>query len=99
MIDFNALIEKHLKVKFKPKKAGRYYPSEIGSCIRKIWYSYMFPKETDAELMKIPYMLVVVDREIETYSVSDRLRSNEILGILPLPEFRAMVKTTIEAKI
>ena len=53
MIDFNALIEKHLKVKFKPKKAGRYYPSEIGSCIRKIWYSYMFPKETDAELMKI----------------------------------------------
>lgn len=53
MIDFNKLIDKHLIREHKPKKIGRYYPSEIGSCIRKVWYSYKKPKEIKAELLRI----------------------------------------------
>ncbi|HLC50973.1 MAG TPA: PD-(D/E)XK nuclease family protein [archaeon] len=53
MIDFNELIENHVKRELKPKDIGRYYPSEIGSCIRKTWYSYKFPVETTTEKLKI----------------------------------------------
>ncbi len=53
MIDFNRLIESHLHREVKPKEAGRYYPSDIGNCIRKIWYTYKKPKETEADLVKI----------------------------------------------
>ena len=53
MIDFNKMIELHLEREPRPKSIGRYYPSEIGSCMRKIWYSYKYPKEIDAELAKV----------------------------------------------
>ncbi len=53
MIDFNKLIDQHLKREFRPKQAGRYYPSEIGSCLRKVWYSYKMPRETEADLVRI----------------------------------------------
>lgn len=53
MIDFNKLIDKHLKREFRPKKVGRYYPSEIANCLRKVWYSYREPKETPAETVRI----------------------------------------------
>ena len=44
-INFNKLIDKYLVREYKPKEIGRYYPSEIGSCLRKVWYSYKNPKE------------------------------------------------------
>jgi CRISPR/Cas system-associated exonuclease Cas4 (RecB family) len=53
MIDFNKLIDKHLIREHKPKEIGRYYPSEIGGCIRKTWYSYKKPKQVKAELLRI----------------------------------------------
>lgn len=53
MIDFNKLIEQHLFREFKPKTPGRYYPSEIGGCLRKVWYSYKFPKATEMDLVKV----------------------------------------------
>ncbi|MCD6547053.1 MAG: PD-(D/E)XK nuclease family protein [Nanoarchaeota archaeon] len=53
MIDFDKLIHNHVKREEKPKVIGRYYPSEIGSCLRKIWFSYKYPKETESELLKI----------------------------------------------
>jgi len=53
MIDFNKLVEKHLEREFRMKKIGRYYPSEIGGCLRKTWFSYKKPKPTDIRLMKI----------------------------------------------
>lgn len=53
MIDFNKLIDKYLEREFKPKQIGRYYPSEIGGCLRKTWYSYKFPKETDVKLSRV----------------------------------------------
>ncbi len=53
MIDFNELIDKYLAREFRPKKTGRYYPSEIGYCIRKIFYSHKMPRATEAELLRI----------------------------------------------
>jgi CRISPR/Cas system-associated exonuclease Cas4 (RecB family) len=53
MIDFDKMVENYLKRENKPKTIGRYYPSEIGSCLRKVWYSYKHPKETEIDLVKI----------------------------------------------
>ena len=53
MIDFNNLIDRYLEKEFKPKTIGRYYPSEVGSCLRKTWFSYKYPKKTDTKLMRI----------------------------------------------
>lgn len=53
MIDFNNLTDNHLKKDFRIKVIGRYYPSEIGQCMRKAYYSFINPKETDIELIKI----------------------------------------------
>jgi len=53
MIDFNALIEKYVYREFRAKQIGRYYPSEVGSCLRKLWYTYKNPKEIDTEKRKI----------------------------------------------
>ena len=53
MVDFNDLIDKHLKRESRPKSIGRYYPSEIGGCIRKTWFSYRLPKETDKSTTKV----------------------------------------------
>jgi len=53
MIDFNKLINLYLKRDFKPKEIGRYYPSEAGNCLRKTYYSYVYPKPIEEDLMKI----------------------------------------------
>lgn len=53
MIDFNKLIDQHIARASKPKKVGRYYPSEIGKCIRKTWYSYNHPHQVEPKLLKI----------------------------------------------
>ena len=47
----------------------------------------MNAKVRDAQLQKIPYMLVVGDREAAESAVSLRLRSNENLGAVPLATF------------
>ncbi len=52
-IDFNKMIDNYLFREQKPKKVGRYYPSEIGTCMRKLWYSYNYPIETKPDLVKI----------------------------------------------
>lgn len=53
MIDFDKMIDNHLYKENRPKEVGRYYPSQIGSCLRKVWYSYKFPIDTSPELVKI----------------------------------------------
>ena len=53
IIDFDKLIETHLKRERKQKQIGRYYPSEIGSCIRKVWYSYKYPLEIEPDRLKV----------------------------------------------
>ena len=51
--DFDKLIDSHIKREYRPKGIGRYYPSEAGSCLRKVWYSYKYPAEIDPDLRKI----------------------------------------------
>ncbi|HKS70728.1 MAG TPA: threonine--tRNA ligase, partial [Ktedonobacterales bacterium] len=50
----------------------------------------MNAKVRDAQLQKVPYMLVVGDKEAEAGTVSLRLRTNENLGAVPLDQFIAV---------
>ena len=52
-VDFEKLIDKHIARERKPKSVGRYYPSEIGRCIRKVWYTYKYPTEIEPELRRV----------------------------------------------
>jgi threonyl-tRNA synthetase len=58
----------------------------------------MNAKIRDAQLHKIPYMLVVGDKEAEAGAVSVRLRTNEDLKAMPLDDFIAMAKRLVESK-
>ena len=58
----------------------------------------MQAKIRDAQLQKIPYMLVVGDHEVESGAVAVRLRSGEDLGPKPIRNFIEMAKEAIERK-
>jgi hypothetical protein len=54
MINTEDLINEHLKrEESREKIIGKYYPSDMGRCMRKIYYSYVDPKPFDADLIKI----------------------------------------------
>jgi threonyl-tRNA synthetase len=55
-------------------------------------------KIREAQLEKIPYMIVVGDKELDVSQVSLRLRSGEDLGSLSLSQFADRVKLIIETK-
>lgn len=50
----------------------------------------MNAKVRDAQLQKVPYMLVVGDKEAAANAVSLRLRTNENIGSVPVEEFVAV---------
>ncbi|HEX9698096.1 MAG TPA: threonine--tRNA ligase [Acidobacteriota bacterium] len=56
----------------------------------------MGAKIRDAQLQKVPFMLVVGDREAESGEVSVRHRSAGDLGSQPLPEFIAQARRDID---
>jgi threonyl-tRNA synthetase len=55
-------------------------------------------KIREAQLNKIPYMLVVGDKEMEEGKVSVRSRSGGDLGVMSLEEFSAMLHEEIDTK-
>jgi threonyl-tRNA synthetase len=55
----------------------------------------MNAKVRDAQLQKVPYMLVVGDKEAAAGAVSVRLRTNENLGSIPLDEFIAQAQRLV----
>jgi len=55
-------------------------------------------KIRDAQTMKIPYMLVIGDREAEAESVSVRLRSGQDLGAMPLEAFESRIRQEAESR-
>jgi threonyl-tRNA synthetase len=55
-------------------------------------------KIREAQLEKVPYMLIVGDKEMAASSASLRLRSGEDLGLETLVEVKGRIKTAIEAK-
>jgi threonyl-tRNA synthetase len=58
----------------------------------------MQSKIRDAQLQKIPYMLIVGDREMEAGAVAVRLRTEEDLGGRPVEEFIAMAQEAVAEK-
>ena len=58
----------------------------------------MNAKIRNAQMQKIPYMLVVGDREQEQGAVAVRLRSGEDLKTKPLDEFLSMAREAIDKK-
>jgi threonyl-tRNA synthetase len=49
-------------------------------------------KVREAQMQKIPYILVVGDKEVEAGGVNVRLRSGENVGLRVLPELLAMMR-------
>ncbi|NIO23185.1 MAG: Dna2/Cas4 domain-containing protein [Candidatus Aenigmarchaeota archaeon] len=92
MIDFEKLIDSHLNREFRPKDIGRYYPSEIGNCLRKVWFSYKKPKEVDKEKLKIFQVGLMLHDFISEVLRSEktpdvRLIQSEVPFRLNFPEF------------
>jgi threonyl-tRNA synthetase len=58
----------------------------------------MNAKIRDAQLQKIPYMLVVGNREEGAGGVSVRLRTNEDRGMIALTEFLDHLREVVETK-
>jgi len=57
----------------------------------------MNAKIRDAQLQKVPYMLIVGDREAKAGAVSVRLRSEEDLGAIPLADFISRISAAVES--
>ena len=55
-------------------------------------------KIREAQLEKVPYMLVVGDRDMEAGTVSPRHRSEGDLGAMSLDEFSAMLRQVVDSK-
>jgi threonyl-tRNA synthetase len=80
------------KVAEKLRAAG--YRVEVDSRSER-----MNAKIRDAQMQKIPYMLVVGDREAETGEVAVRLRSEEDLGAMPVEDLLSKIQDDIQAGI
>ena len=58
----------------------------------------MQAKIRDAQMQKIPYMLVIGGREVEANAVAVRQRDEQDLGAMPVAEFIAKIKEQINTK-
>ena len=55
-------------------------------------------KIREATMEKVPYMIVVGDRDMENNTVSVRLRTGEDLGAMPMADFIAKLKAVVDSK-
>jgi len=53
IIDFDKLIDKYLYRDVRPRIPGRYYPSEVGQCLRKSWFAIKMPKPAEPNVTKV----------------------------------------------
>ena len=58
----------------------------------------MNAKIRDAQLQKVPYMLVVGDKEAEANTVNVRLRNGENLGALPVADLLRRMEEEIKKR-
>ena len=58
----------------------------------------MQAKIRQAQLQKVPYMLIVGDKEQDTDAVSVRLRSGEDLGAMPVDALIALLRDETAAR-
>ncbi|MBA2527561.1 MAG: threonine--tRNA ligase, partial [Pyrinomonadaceae bacterium] len=52
-------------------------------------------KIRDAQMQKVPFMLVLGDRELEQGQVAVRERSKGDIGVMSLPEFSEMARKLV----
>jgi threonyl-tRNA synthetase len=55
-------------------------------------------KIRQAQMQKIPYMLVIGDKEVETGAVAPRTRDGKNMGAVPVDDFIALIKDVCEKK-
>jgi threonyl-tRNA synthetase len=55
-------------------------------------------KIREAQLQKVPYILVIGDKEMAANAVAVRLRSGEDLGAKPVAEFMAMLEKVVSSR-
>ncbi|MBQ9392815.1 MAG: threonine--tRNA ligase, partial [Oscillospiraceae bacterium] len=55
-------------------------------------------KIRDAQMEKIPYMVVVGDRDMENGTVSPRHRADGDLGAMSLADFTALLRDVVDSK-
>ena len=55
-------------------------------------------KIRDAQLQKVPFMLVLGDREMQEGKVAVRERSKGDLGAMPLDEFKRIAQRLVESR-
>ena len=79
--------------KIKDQLAAAGIRVELDGRSEKIGY-----KIREAQLQKIPYMLVVGDKELENGTVSVRSRKGVDLGAMPLDAFMARIKEEISCR-
>jgi threonyl-tRNA synthetase len=58
----------------------------------------MNAKIRDAQMQKVPYMLVVGNKEAEAGAVAVRLRTGEDLKAMPLEQFVGMARRAVESR-
>ena len=56
-------------------------------------------KIRDAQMQKVPYMIIVGDAETASSTISIRFRNGQVMKSCPLPGFKEDVKAAIEARI
>ena len=82
------------------------YANEIGSRVQGLGFRIQLKDENETvskkiregEIQKIPYLLVVGDKEMKSKSVRVRERGKGDIGIMKLTKFLEKVKTEIEKK-
>ena len=85
----------------------RSYAEEIARCLSKanlraemdLRNEKVGLKIRDAELAKVPYMLIVGAREVENHTLSIRRRSGENLGVMELQQFIKRVHEEVQGQI
>ena len=55
-------------------------------------------KIRDHTLQRVPYLLVVGDREVDTHSVAVRTRRGEDLGVMPLEQFAKLLGEQVSGR-
>jgi len=55
-------------------------------------------KIRDAQLQKVPFMLILGDREMEQRTVAVRERAKGDIGVMPVAEFKQMARTLVETR-
>ena len=95
-IKFLPIADRHLDYTYEVKKkledAG-IIRIEVDDRSEKLGF-----KLREAQLEKVPYMIVIGDKDIENGAVSVRSRKKGDMGSMPVDEFIKMIKEEIDTK-